>query len=137
MLLRRLLLPNQSGQNIGFTWNYTYNSNNLLATASAPVFTDKGVMAYTYNAEGQLATITNPLKQVVKITSYNANGRPTRITDVNGNVHTFTYNQDDQLLSTSLASAKQTMAYDKNGKLASYTNADEVVTDFAINYWGT
>lgn len=117
-------------------WNYTYNSNNLLATASAPVFTDKGVMAYTYNDSGQLATITNPLKQVVKIGSYNANGRPTSITDVNGNAHTFTYNQDDQLLTASLVGAKRTFTYDKNGKLASYTDADGVVTDFAINYWG-
>ena len=128
--------PNQSGQNIGFTWNYTYNSNNLLATASAPAFTDKGVMTYTYNDSGQLATITNPLKQVVKIGSYNANGRPTSITDVNGNAHTFTYNQDDQLLTASLAGTKRTFTYDKNGKLASYTDADGVVTDFAINYWG-
>jgi len=117
-------------------WNYTYNSNNLLATASAPVFTDKGVMTYTYNDSGQLATITNPLKQVVKIGSYNANGRPTSITDVNGNAHTFTYNQDDQLLTASLVGAKRTFTYDKNGKLASYTDADGVVTDFAINYWG-
>ena len=74
------------------TWSYTYDANNLLETVDGPRTDVVDVTTYTHDpANGNLLSIENALGHLTQITLHDANGRPMRTVDPNGQVTQLTY----------------------------------------------
>lgn len=88
---------------------YFYNSNKQLRNVTAPAETSIGAKDYTYDSLGRLATET----------------------DGRGNTTSFTYDNNDRLLSTAFSDGTTTVTntYDGNGNNTSQVSATGTVTN--------
>ena len=113
-------------------WNYTYNSRGQVLTIDGPRTDSSDVTTITYYADndacvgcrGQAYTATNAAGHVTTFNSYNADGRPTQITDANGVVTTLGYSPRGRLTSRSLAGETTGYDYDLVGNLSKVTLPD-------------
>lgn len=113
------------------TWSSTYNALGQMLTNNGPRTDVTDVTNYTYYATttasyriGDLATVTNALGHVTTINSYDANGRPTSITDPNGLVTTMTYTPRGWLATRNVGSLLTQFTYDGVGQLTKATLPD-------------
>ena len=113
-------------------WNYTVNSRGQVLTIDGPRTDVTDVTTITYYGDtdtcvgcrGQVHTVTNALSQVTSFDSYDADGRPTQITDANGVATTLTYKKRGWLASRSTAGEITTYDYDQAGNLTLVTMPD-------------
>jgi len=113
-------------------WNYTYNARGQVLTIDGPRTDVSDVTAITYFGDsdpctacrGQVATLSNAAGQVTTFNSYDADGRPTQVTDANGVVTTLTYKPRGWLASRSVAGETTTYDYDPAGNLVKVTLPD-------------
>lgn len=116
------------------TWTYTYYPNSLLETAQDP---DNNLTTFGYDALGDLTSIKNALNQIVNIPSYDPTGRPLTITDANGVSTTFTYDQRQRLLTstvhTTAGNLTTSYGYDQAGNLTKITLPDNSYLGFTYD----
>lgn len=82
--------------------SYTYNTAGQILTEDGPRTDVNDVTTYTYDASGNRATMTNALGHMVSYTSYDGMGRLLSVTDANGIISNFTYNDRGWLLSSTV-----------------------------------
>jgi YD repeat-containing protein len=126
------------------TWTYTYNIAGQVLTVDGPRTDVSDITNYTYDAQQNLDTVTNALSQTTTLGSYDANGRPSTITDANGLLTDLVYDARGRLTSRTTGGETTTYAYDGVGQLinvaapsgASYTytyDAAHRLTEIADN----
>jgi YD repeat-containing protein len=107
------------------TWNYTYNSRGQILTVNGPRGDMNDVTSHTYYAANDpvvdnrklLKTVTNALGQITTYNTYDAHGRPTRITDPNGVVTDLVYDARGRLTNLTRGGLTTTLAYTSYGAL--------------------
>ncbi|WP_196239561.1 DUF6531 domain-containing protein, partial [Dyella monticola] len=82
---------------------------------------------------GDLHTVTDPAGHVTTIASYDADGRPTRITDANGINTDFTYTPRGWLSTRTVGGAQTSFGYTPYGAVSSITDADGVTTSYGYD----
>lgn len=92
-------------------WQWTYNAQQLVATATEP---NGGVTSYTYDTRGNVLTSTNALGHVASYTYDNAN-RVSSTTAPNGLVTIYTYDLRDRLLTQTVDGQTTTLTYKPYG----------------------
>ncbi|MBX3443840.1 MAG: RHS repeat protein [Planctomyces sp.] len=117
------------------TWTYTYDSLGHVLTVTGPRTDVTATTTYTYDSTtGNLETVTDALNHVSTIDSYNNRGLPTQMTDPNGMVTTFTYDERGRLLTRTVddggADATTTFGYNAAGLVTSITLPD----GYELNY---
>lgn len=113
-------------------WNYTYNAHGQVLTIDGSRTDTADITTITYYADddaclgcrGQVHTVANAASQVTSFDSYDADGRPTRITDSNGVATTLSYKPRGWLASRSTAGEATTYDYDAVGNLTRVTMPD-------------
>src|SRR5262249_19044805 len=112
--------------------NYTVNSRGQVLTVDGPRTDVTDVTTITYYGDsdtctgcrGQVHTVTNALSQVTSFDSYDADGRPTQITDANGVATTLTYKTRGWLASRTTSGETTSYDYDNTGNLTKVTLPD-------------
>jgi len=121
----------------GNLWNYTYNANGLLETASA----DGGASTLTlqYDGQGRVASVSDQTGRSVSYT-YDVSGDLTSVTDVLGQTWTYTY-QAGHLLTGVYdpnAVALETTQYDAQGRaVRQFDGQGNLVAELIYNADGT
>ena len=118
-----------TGNTVTRTRTWTYGTYGRLLTATDP---DNHTTTTTYYADsdadlgkrGNVATVTNAAGHVTQITAYDANGRPSSITDPNGLVTTLTYSARGWLTSRQVGAELTNYTYDSVGQLTRVTLPD-------------
>jgi YD repeat-containing protein len=110
-------------------WQYTYDAYGQVLTATDPNINVTTTAYYAANdpdlgKRGNVQTVTNPLGHVTTITAYDADGRPTSITDSNGMVTTLAYHPRGWLTSRTVGGETTTYDYDGVGQLGKVTLPD-------------
>ena len=118
-------------------WTYAYGEYRRVATVNGPRTDASDITTYTYYADdvpctgcrGQVLAIANALNQATTFDSYDANGRPTRITDSNGVATTLAYHPRgwlaSRIVNAGQSGAEQTTySYDSAGQLTMVTLPD-------------
>jgi len=82
---------------------------------------------------GDLYQVNNALGQTTTYSSYDANGRVTRITDPNGTNTDFTYTPRGWPLTRTYGGATTTYGHDAMGNINQITDADNVITTFTYD----
>ena len=82
---------------------------------------------------GDLHTVTDPQGHVTTIASYDADGRPTRITDANGVNTDLTYAPRGWLATRSVGGAQTSFGYTPYGAVQTVTDADGVSTTYGYD----
>lgn len=114
------------------SWTYVWNANGRLVSVNGPRSPDAlgrdDIDGFTYDAAGNMLTATNGLAQVTTYSSYDANGRPGRVTDPNGINTDLVYDPLGRLISLSVrepgtgtAHATTTFEYDSEGRVTGFT----------------
>ncbi|MCM1179796.1 MAG: DUF6531 domain-containing protein, partial [Clostridium sp.] len=132
--------------------DYTYDANGDLTVVTE---TTGKKTTYTYDGEHRVTGMTCNDGTDVKYT-YNEAGQRTAVSGANGLKAEYTYNQDGQVLTekselgtiqytykdgllysvTDYAGNTQTLSYDANGNVIQYTDANGVVTSYALDASG-
>jgi RHS repeat-associated protein len=116
------------------TASLSYNSNGTVATATAPLNATSGNdTAYAYYSDDQLKTITPPTGTSlgVRTLTYDPFGRLSTITDGAGNTTTYTYDNDDRVLTEAFSDGTHTVTntYDAAGRLLTQVSASGTITN--------
>lgn len=112
------------------TWTFAYNAAGQVLTENGPRLDVTDVTTYAYYSCttgfqcGRLQTMSNAAAHVTTYNTYDANGRPTQITDPNGLVMTLVYNFRGQVTSQTVASEITSFLYDNAGQLTRVTLPD-------------
>ena len=139
-------------------WTYTYCTTvdgvqcplvGLLLTAAGPRTDVAQTTTYSYYLDSatsgcptpggachqpaDLYTVTDPAGHVTTTASYDADGRPTRITDINGVNTDLTYTPRGWLASRSVGGAQTTFGYTPYGAVSSVTDPDGVTTSYGYD----
>jgi RHS repeat-associated protein len=107
------------------TTTYSYYMTSSAVNCGAP-----GAACYQ---PGDLYQVTDALGHVSTIVSYDADSRPTRITDANGVNIDLTYTPRGWLASRSVGGATTTFAYTPYGAISSITDPDGVTTSYTYD----
>ncbi|WP_170120243.1 DUF6531 domain-containing protein [Fulvimonas soli] len=121
------LLLSSTGPRTDLTQTTTYSYYLDSATNGCP--TPGGAC----HQPGDLYQITDPLGHVTTYASYDADGRPTRITDANGINTDLTYTPRGWLASRSVDGATTTFGYTPYGAVSSVTDPDGVTTTYGYD----
>lgn len=105
--------------------NYTYYTTSSAVNCGTP-----GGACYQ---AGDLHTVKDASGHVTTIASYDAGGRPTRITDANGINTDSTYTWRGQLATRAIEGATTTFMYTPFGAVASVTDADGVTMTYGYD----
>jgi len=100
---------------------YTYTDTGLLRTKRSPRTDVDDTTTYDYDAAGNLTRITNAANHIVTLSSYDANGRPGRVTDANNLQTDLTYSPRGWLTSSKTGSEITTYDYDGVGHMTRAT----------------
>lgn len=127
-----LTKKNMTAGTIVREWNYTYNGRGQVLTIDGPRTDVSDVTTLTYYADddpcigcrGQVHTVTNAASQITSFDAYDADGRPTQITDANGVATALTYKTRGWLASRSTAGETTAYDYDVDGNLTKVTMPD-------------
>ena len=121
------------------TWNYTYTTYNLLASAVEPLAYNGVGTTYTYTGTPPTSmTVTDPLGRVTTV-DYNAQGQPTSITDPIGNpptkiqYYTSGYSTSDLEWVTDPIGNKTTYVTDADGRVLSVTSPLNETTQYSYD----
>lgn len=123
----------------GHTARYAYDQYGNLASASDPL---GDVTTYTYDLIGRRTSATRPLGNVAGTSptsyttamAYDAFGDTTAITDAQGNVTTYGYDQDQNLITTTDPLGRQTIdGYNLDNERTSVTRPDGAVLQTAYD----
>jgi YD repeat-containing protein len=138
-------------------WTYTYCTavgtgcplTGLLLTATGPRTDVTQTTTYSYYANssatscgtpgaacympGDLYQVTDPLGHVTTIASYDADGRPTRITDANGINTDLTYTSRGWLASRTVGGAATTFSYTPYGAVQTITDPNGITTTYGYD----
>jgi RHS repeat-associated protein len=98
-------------------WQWTYNSSQLVDTATDP---SGAVTSYTYDTRGNVLTVTNALGHVTSY-AYDTANRVVSSTAPNGLVTTYTYDQRDRLLTQSVGGLTTALTYKPYGTVETVT----------------
>jgi YD repeat-containing protein len=111
---------------------YQYNSSGQLIMATAPGMDGKKITTLTYDARGNLASVTNALKQSVRFTQYDANGRLLSMSDPRGRSTIFTYDVNGRRTSTTAGALTSRYTYNANGQLDTvlFANGSSIAYDY-------
>src|SRR5713226_2755804 len=121
-----LTKKNLTAGSVSREWNYTYNARGQVLTVDGPRtdVTDVTTIAYYSDTDtcvgcrGQVYTVTNAAGHITTFNSYDADGRPTQITDPNGVATTLTYKTRGWLASRSVGGETTSFDYDAVGNLS-------------------
>jgi len=116
-VLKRTVADNTITRN----WTMTYNGNGQPLTIDGPSTDVNDVTTFAYDNQGNLSTITNALGQVTRITSYNADGKPLSLQDLNGLVTTFQYDARGQLIASTVGTEQTSYTFDAAQLLSKVT----------------
>jgi len=117
----------------GHTTRYTYDATGDLASVSDPL---GDTTTYGYDLIGRKTSMTRPLGNVAggnptnytTTMTYNAFGKTTAMTDAEGNLTTFGYDANQNLITTTDPLGRQTIdGYDLDNERTSVTRPDGVV----------
>lgn len=107
---------------ISRTWNYTYfDSTRLLKKIDGPRTDLSDETTFNYDAQGNLAMVTNALGHITRYALYDKNGRVGSITDPNGLVTMFTYDEQGRTKTQKRGQEITSFDYDSVGQLVSVT----------------
>ena len=125
------------------TWTYDWTTYGRLLSINGPLAANGSaddITSFTYDAQGDnRLTMTNPLGQVTVYGSYDANGRPGTMTDPNGIVTAFAYDDMGRVTTitvkhptTSSLDAVTTIAYDAVGQVTGITlpSTDQLIMEY-------
>lgn len=117
--------------------SYTYYPSGLVHTEDGRRIDVSDITTYNYDTAGNRSSVVNALGQTTNYTSYDAMGRLLSVTDVNGIVSTFTYDDRGWLLTSTLKhpnnsalNAVTTYGYDAVGLMTSMTLPNAVRLDY-------
>ncbi len=117
----------------GHTTRYTYDATGDLASVSDPL---GDTTTYGYDLIGRKTSMTRPLGNVAggnptnytTTMTYNAFGKTTAMTDAEGNLTTFGYDANQNLITTTDPLGRQTIdGYDLDNERTSVTRPDGVI----------
>ncbi|MGB8818466.1 MAG: hypothetical protein WCC66_11150, partial [Rhizobiaceae bacterium] len=118
--------------------DFTWSATGQLLTIDGPLAGAGDKVTYTYDpANGYVKTFTNELAQVTTVNTVNGRGLPTRITDPNGVISDFTWNEMGWLTSVTVApgasQALTSFGYNAAGDMTTITRPGGVVLTMAYN----
>jgi YD repeat-containing protein len=121
----------------GNTWDYSYNSADLLAEISANAGASS--LSFIYNELGKLSSVSDQTGRTVSYV-YDTNGNLTTVTDVLGQTWTYTYDSAHRLtnvLDPNSTSLERT-EYDEQGRaVRQYDGSGNLVVALTYNPDGT
>jgi RHS repeat-associated protein len=117
---------------------YTYSATGQLLTADGPLAGAADKITYTYDpANGYVKTFTNELAQVTTVNTVNGRGQPTRVTDANGVITDFVWNDLGWLTSMTVApgagQAQTAFTYNASGDMTGITPPGGATLTFAYD----
>ena len=127
-------------------WTYTWNGNGRLSSLDGPKGVDANgkndITSYTYDTAGNLLTATDALGKVTTFSTYDANGRPGKMTDANGINTMFVYDAQGRLSSSTVKDpgnntaldAVTSFTYDVEGRVTGVTApaTDQLIIDYDL-----
>jgi RHS repeat-associated protein len=118
MLLMGIKRPSSSGDDITYSYNTSWDYPASYVTSASVTGVGTWTYAFTYYS-GLVATVTTPTIATPKVVV--SNGRPTSITDENGNVTTFQYDSSNmRLIKETLPEGNyNSYSYDSRGNVLS------------------
>ena len=125
--LSQSIVDTVSGQVKTTAW--TYNTNGLVATESAP---NGGITTYTYDVAGNPATVKNALNRTTSY-QYDGAGRVTREQAPNGLVTTYGYDAKGRLLAMNRGGLISGYTYTPSGQLATSTQPNGHQTSYTYD----
>lgn len=128
--VRNLSARGVANQSRTTNYSYTYHGNGLKASVKVDGPLAQDDVTSTFNAQGDLVSVTNALGHSTTFSGYNGLGQPARVTEVNGQVHEYSYDARGRISSQrdSFGSnwATTSFGYDGTGNLASVTRPDGI-----------
>jgi RHS repeat-associated protein len=115
------------------TVHYTYDAEDRVATIRDENHASPNT-AYSYDSAGRLQRVTQtltgaPLNTIRTLYSYDTSGNLTEVTDPNGNVTSYAFDDFGQMASQqSPATGTTEYVYDRSGNLTQMTDANEATT---------
>lgn len=125
-----VLTRNVTVDGVTRTWTYTWNDDGQLLTEDGPRTDVQDVTTYTYDVRGDRKTMRNPLGHLTTFDTYDAGGQLLQMTDPNGLVTEFEYDERDRLSETRVGRSGTTLreithyAYDDAGNMTRITQPD-------------
>jgi RHS repeat-associated protein len=110
-------------------WQWTYNAQQLVATATEP---NGAVTSYTYDTLGNVVTSTNALGHLTTYT-YDTANRVVSTTAPNGLVTTYTYDLRDRLLTQTVGGQTTTLTYKPYGAVETITLPSGLVLTYTYD----
>lgn len=99
------------------TWTYTYNAVGQMLTEDGPRTDVNDITIWTYDAQGNLRTETNALGHLIQWDDYNAHGQAQTMTDENGIVTTYVFDELTRLTTSTTDGEVTTYEYTDSGQL--------------------
>jgi len=115
------------------TWRYAYDANGQVTQIDGPRTDVNDLTKFSYDAKGNLVSVTDALGHVVKITAYDANGRPLSVQDPNGLATKLAYDPRGRLLSRNVGGEITRYGYDAAGQVRKITQPDTRFTLFSYD----
>ena len=116
------------------TERYTYNANNDVLTIDGPRNGKADTTTLKYDTRsGNLLSVTNPLRHAVAFASYDAHGRPLKITDPNKKATYVGYNFRGQPVVENDGGQVTYYDYNAAGDLARVVNPDGTFHEFGYD----
>jgi RHS repeat-associated protein len=117
-------------------WAFTYTSTGQLASAQLPRTDVTAKTSYGYTG-GTLTSITDALSHTTSVITYKSGGLPLTVTDPNGTLTTFAYNNRNwmtsSVMSVSGGSLTTSFQYDSAGNLTRTTLPDSSYLAYAYD----
>ena len=128
-LLTRTVTDTSVSPNTSRTWQWTYNAQGLVATATEP---NGAITSYLYNSAGNLTKATNARGQV-DIYTYDDAGRVLSHTTPTSLVNSYTWDVLGRLLTSTTGGLTTTLAYYPTGLLASVAQPSGLTTNYTYD----
>ncbi len=112
------------------SWSYGFNAAGQRISSTDPL---GNTTLYGYDSQWRLVSITNPAGQALRVSAFDANGRPSAIVDANGVLATLSTNARGQITAVTRGGATTTARYDAAGQLVALGWADGSMLGFAYD----